>query len=170
MNTNTLFKTSYYGGFRNPNIDDIGKVFSKNDNYVVIPNEKLEAEYSDNYEITIKYFKGKIKTNITLFYTNIDNAISREFSTLNSKDSMLYDGEMMKIQMNKNIESANIYGININAIYEYNKSLDLNANFNYLKGNTMENQPLSHIPPANGKLSINYTIKKQEFEFYAKYN
>jgi len=170
LNTNTLFKTSYYGGFRNPNIDDIGKVFSKNGNYVVIPNEKLEAEYSDNYEMTIKYFKGKIKTNLSLFYTNINNAIRREFSTLNSKDSMLYDGEMMKIQMNKNIESANIYGININAIYEYNKSLNLNANFNYLKGNTMENQPLSHIPPTNGKLSINYTIKKQEFEFYAKYN
>ena len=77
---------------------------------------------------------------------------------------------MMRIQMNKNIESANIYGININAIYEYSKRLYLSTNFNYLKGNTVKNQPLSHIPPANGKLSINYTIKKQVFEFYAKYN
>lgn len=170
VSTNTLFTTSYYGGFRNPNIDDIGKVFSKNDNSVVIPNEKLEAEYSDNYEMKFKYFKGKIKTNISLFYTDINNAIRREFSTLNNKDSMLYDGEMMRIQMNKNIESANIYGININAIYEYDKSLYLSSNFNYIKGNTIENQPLSHIPPSNGKLSINYTIKKQEFEFYVKYN
>ena len=170
LNTNTLFITSYYGGFRNPNIDDIGKVFSKNDNYVVIPNDKLEAEYSDNYEMTIKCYKGKIKTNVSLYFTNINNAIRRELSTFNSKDSMIYDGEMMRIQMNKNIESANIYGININAIYEYSKRLYLSTNFNYLKGNTVKNQPLSHIPPANGKLSINYSIKKQEFEFYAKYN
>ena len=39
---NTKLKASYYRGFRNPNIDDIGKIFSKNDRDVVVPNSQLK--------------------------------------------------------------------------------------------------------------------------------
>ena len=40
---------SYYMGYRNPNIDDIGKIFSKNDVNVVVPNENLKPEKNNNY-------------------------------------------------------------------------------------------------------------------------
>ena len=39
-----MLNASVYSGFRNPNLDDIGKIFSKNDNYVVIPNSNLTPE------------------------------------------------------------------------------------------------------------------------------
>ena len=31
-------------GFRNPNVDDVGKIFSKNDYSVVVPNNELKPE------------------------------------------------------------------------------------------------------------------------------
>jgi len=168
-NKNNL-NLAYYGGFRNPNIDDIGKVFSKNDSYVVVPNVNLEAEYANNYELSFLRKNETLTLNTALFFTEINNAINREFSTINGNDSMIYDGEMMRIQMNKNIESATIYGLNINANYKLNKSLTFKANYNYLKGLTMEKNPLSHIPPINGKFYINYKYKKNQFELFTKFN
>jgi hemoglobin/transferrin/lactoferrin receptor protein len=83
---------------------------------------------------------------------------------------MIYDGEMMRIQMNKNIEHATIYGVNINASYKLNNSITFKASYNYLNGLTMERGPLSHIPPINGKFSINYKYKKNQLVFFTKYN
>ena len=161
---------AYYGGFRNPNIDDIGKVFSKNDSYVIVPNINLEGEYANNYELSFLKKNKNLTLKTALFFTKINNVITREFSTINGNDSMIYDGEMMRIQMNKNIECATIYGLNINADYNLNNSLTFKANYNYLKGLTMEKNPLSHIPPINGKLSINYKYKKNQFELFTKFN
>jgi hypothetical protein len=38
---NTTINSSYYSGFRNPNIDDMGKIFSKDGINVVVPNKIL---------------------------------------------------------------------------------------------------------------------------------
>ena len=167
---NTSIKASYYGGFRNPNIDDIGKVFSKNDKDVIVPNENLEPEYSDNLEVAINYKGRKFQLQIQLYKIKINNAISREYSTLNGVDSILFDGELMRIQMNKNIESASIDGLSFYGKYSPTKRLSFIANCNYLKGEASENKPLAHIPPFNANLALNYTYLQHEFEFYGKYN
>ena len=39
LSTKITTNISYYMGYRNPNIDDVGKIFSKNDVSVVVPNE-----------------------------------------------------------------------------------------------------------------------------------
>ena len=170
ISRSTTIKTSYYSGFRNPNIDDIGKVFSKNDKDVVVPNDKLEPEYADNLELAINYQNQKLQLQIQLYNTKLSNAISREYSSLNGTDSMLYDGEMMRIQMNKNIESAIINGISFFGKYSPSRIFNIRANCNYLKGTCSSNKPLAHIPPLNAKLTFSYIFKKQEFDFYTKYN
>ena len=86
-------------------------MFSKDDINIIIPNSNLEPEYADNLEFAFNYTLKPLKIQIQIFNTKIRNAISREYSTLNNADSMMYDGEMMRIQMNKNIESANINGV-----------------------------------------------------------
>ncbi len=166
----TNINTSYYGGFRNPNIDDVGKVFSKDDINVIIPNESLEPEYANNYELSLHFFKKKFKINLQFFKNQITNAINREYATINGVDSMLYDGEIMRIQMNKNIERATINGISLTANYYFNKNLSIYGNGNYLKGVTDQKKNLSHIPPLNTKIKVNYYVKKHLFEFYANYN
>ena len=48
-------------GFRNPNVDDYGKVRAKGE-FVTVPNENLEPEYTYNLEIGIsKVFPGIAK-------------------------------------------------------------------------------------------------------------
>ena len=83
---------------------------------------------------------------------------------------MLYDGEMMRIQMNKNIESATINGISFFGKYSPNRTFNIRANCNYLKGTSSNNNPISHIPPLNASLTFSCVFKKHEFDFYTKYN
>ena len=73
------FNSCFYTGFRNPNLDDVGKIFSKGNGYVVVPNVTLSPERSKNIEFGLNAKIAKfIKFNIQLFATNISDAISRE--------------------------------------------------------------------------------------------
>ena len=85
-------------------------------------------------------------------------------------DSMFYDGQIMRIQMNQNIEKAKITGISLNATFNLNSFLQVNYRCNYLKGVTSENQPLAHIPPLNANFSLSYKLPKQQFDAYAEYS
>ena len=164
------FKTSFYTGFRNPNVDDLGKVFSKNDDYVVVPNPSLTPEKSNNIEIGIDVSSNSKNTfSIEYFNTVINNAISRENGSLNGQDSMIYDGEMMRIQMNKNIEKAYIYGFNISCKYNACSNLSLASSLTYLKGSTINGAPLSHINPINGHINVKYTYSEQNISFETKF-
>jgi len=161
---------SYYGGFRNPNIDDIGKVFSKDGVNVVVPNNKLEPEYANNIELNFNYSIPIWTIELQLFNTQIKNAISRGYGSINGLDSMYYDGEIMRIQMNKNIASANINGASFSTQLNTNSNFSITARCNYLKGLTHEKRPLAHIPPFNAKVSLDYKLTKNLFNFYINYS
>lgn len=167
---NTKLKASYYRGFRNPNIDDIGKIFSKNDRDVVVPNSHLMPEYSNNIELGINYQSPKLKLQFQIFHTHIANAISRAYGSVNGVDSIIFDGELMRIQMNKNSSSARINGLNFYGKYTVSHHLSFVGDCNYLQGRENENSPLAHIPPFNTKLALKYSYKKSDFEINIKYN
>ena len=166
----TTINAAYYSGFRNPNIDDMGKIFSKDGVNVVVPNTSLKPEYANNLETSINCLLGPLKLQIQLFNTQISNAINREFGSLNGSDSVFYDGEMMRIQMNKNIESASISGASLSADFMASNNFLISASCNYLRGKTKNNNPLAHIPPFNSKLSFNYQLPQHMFSFYTHYN
>ena len=170
-NKKTLIYTSAYTGFRNPNVDDIGKVFSKNDNYVVVPNPDLIPEKSQNIEFG---FSGNINkilyAQVMVFKTFISNAIIRDFGNINNLDSLLYDGEIMRIQMNKNNEAALIEGVAFFVKYNLLKNITFNVDLSYLKGRDSEKNPLSHIPPLNSKVNLKYYTNDTEVSFYVKHN
>jgi len=166
----TNVNASYYGGFRNPNIDDLGKVFSKDDINVLVPNENLEPEYTHNLEVSVNHKYSLLNITAQLFYTQILNAIKKQYGTINSLDSIFYDGKMMRIQMNKNIDQATITGISLSAKLSVNEKLLITSNCNYLKGLANQNEPLSHIPPFNTMTEITYLIKNQTFHLATIYN
>ena len=114
----------YYNGFRNPNIDDIGKVFSKDGNNVVLPNKNLEPEYSNNFEVSVNYRSTEVNATLQLYRTEIENAIVREFGTINGSDSIIYD-EMMRVQLNKNIASAKINGLSASSNINLSPNISL---------------------------------------------
>jgi hemoglobin/transferrin/lactoferrin receptor protein len=103
---NTIFSS----GFRNPNVDDYGKVRAKDD-YLTVPNPDLSPEYTYNAEFGItRFIKDYMKIELVGFYTYLSNAIVRTSFQLNGEDSLYYDGDLYKITANYNAGKACIYG------------------------------------------------------------
>ena len=146
-----------FDGFRNPNVDDMTKIFSKDDRNVVVPNNNLSPEKVSNYEIATTYITNKFELSFNSYLSLINNAISREFSQINNQDSILYDGEIMRVQMNKNIDNITIYGFEIftKSLFANNYTMDNKVIFTAgLKSN---NDPLAHIAP----IQIKNNFKKK---------
>ena len=144
-------------GFRNPNVDDYGKVRAKDD-YVTVPNEKLTPEYSYNAEIGIsRIVKGFIKIEVVGYYSYLEDAIVRTGYQLNGEDSLSYDGDRYRITTNYNAGQACIYGASMSFTSNLNNRIFLKGTLNYTKGlNLADNVPLGHIPPIFGRASISY--------------
>jgi hemoglobin/transferrin/lactoferrin receptor protein len=171
LNPNVELNAAISNGFRNPNTDDIGKVFSKNDIDVVIPNNQLSPEKSINIETGIRLkIRDMLNLQIQVFQTQITDAIERREASLNGSDSINYDGEMMKVMMNTNIGSASISGINFAYQLKINEHISHNTIVNFLKGETTEGIPLAHIPPANIISILNYDYHDNYFSFSVHYN
>ena len=158
-------------GFRNPNIDDYGKVRAKDD-FVTVPNPQLKSEYSYNFELGLsKTIEGYIQLNATGFYTLLNNAIVRTDFMLNGLDSMEYDGDQYKIITNANAASAYIRGISMSVISDLNSNLSFRSTVNLTQGwNNTDDVPLGHIPPIFGRTSVKYKIKNNITELYVDYN
>jgi hemoglobin/transferrin/lactoferrin receptor protein len=157
--------------YRNPNVDDVGKVFAKND-YVIIPNDQLKPEHAYNVElgITKGFIENKIKINLVGYYTILKNAIVRDFYQLDGVDSMLYEGELLQIQANINASEAIVYGTSLNLFAQITNELVLKSSLNYTIGeNTTADVPLGHIPPIYGRTDLILTSDPLTLVLYVKY-
>jgi hemoglobin/transferrin/lactoferrin receptor protein len=157
--------------FRSPNVDDVGKVFAKND-YVLVPNEKLTPEKAYNAEVGITRAFGKedLVINIVGFYTLLEDAIVRNFYTINGEDSLSYDGETFQIQTNMNENQAVVYGMSLQLKAKLSNELILKSSLNYTRGrNVTANVPLGHIPPVYGRTDLILRSAPLTVAFYAKY-
>lgn len=163
---------SIYDGFRNPNIDDVGKMFSKNDTHVIIPNSKLTPEKSLTFEVGIKKISNSnLKLDLYYFQNHLKNAIVRRDAQLNGLDSLFYEEELMKIQMNQNLHSAIISGINFYIQFLISPSIKFTGSCNYTEDVfSSDRLPLAHISPMNISGFLDYTYKNFIFSFYSHYN
>jgi hemoglobin/transferrin/lactoferrin receptor protein len=157
--------------YRSPNVDDVGKVFSKND-YVMVPNDQLKPELAYNAElgITKGFLENKIKINVVGFYTILKNAIVRDFYQVYGQDSIAYEGETLQIQTNLNTSRALVYGTSINLLAQITEELILKSTLNYTLGeNTASQIPLGHIPPIYGRTDLILNSDPLTVIFYMKY-
>ncbi len=176
--------TNLSSGFRTPNIDDFGKVFEKND-YVVIPNNNIKPEYAYTGELGFsKTFKRNYiekdssftrlhfaTISATGYYTLLDNLIVKSDFQLNQNDSILYEGDMKKVQANINLDNGYIYGFSGGINLSFNRHIKLKSTLNYTVGRANStNQPLAHIQPLFGRTSLVFDLPKWDIEFYSVYN
>jgi len=172
-NKKLKIQTAISTGFRSPNVDDVGKVFAKDD-YIMVPNSQIKPEYAYNGEIGITKAFGDNKDliiNIVGYYTILKNAIVRDFYTLNGTDSLVYDGETMRIQTNVNAEEAIVYGSSANILAKLSKEFSIKSSLNYTVGeNTTLGVPLAHIPPFYGRTDLIINSDPLTIAVYAKYN
>lgn len=176
-------------GFRSPNVDDYGKVFENNAR-VVVPNNQLKPEYAYNGEVSItkRWFTKEPEEQTeqqlldwvgeevftlqgTFFYTYLQDIIVRADWRLNDADSLLYQGEMAKIQTNINADEAVVYGTALSMRARLNRHWGMNATYNYTVGqNTTNDVPLAHIPPAFGKLGVTFRNQLLSAELFTMFN
>jgi len=157
-------------GFRNPNVDDYGKVRAKED-YVTVPNPDLSPEYTYNAEIGInRFIEDYIKIQLVGFYTYLDDAIVRTGYQLDGEDSLYYDGDQYRITANYNAGQAYIYGASMGITANLNKNISLMGTLNYTRGyNLSDDVPLGHIPPLFGRTSLTYRTSRFFLDTYFIY-
>ncbi|WP_163322118.1 TonB-dependent receptor plug domain-containing protein [Draconibacterium mangrovi] len=158
-------------GFRSPNIDDVAKVFDSEPGTVVVPNPDLKPEYARNLELSlIRSYQNKVKVELTGFYTWLKDAMVRRAFDGLEQDSILYDGEMSRVEALVNAESATIYGTTLNVDYLFNNQWRTRHDITITKGEDSEGLPIRHVPPVFGSSHIIFEGPKLYLDLYVNYN
>lgn len=167
--------TNLSTAFRSPNVDDIGKIFDSEPGSVVVPNPNLKAESAYNVDLgLVKYFGDFIKADVTLFYTYLDNAITRRDFTLNGQDSILYDGTMSKVQALQNAAFARTWGIQTGIEIKFLRNFSFITDINFQKGEEELDDgsfsPSRHAAPLFGVVKLNYSSNKFFANLYLQFS
>lgn len=162
-------------GFRSPNVDDAGKVFDSEPGAVVVPNPELKAEYAYNFDVGIaKIFGNSVKVDLTVYYTRLNNALVRQDYTLNGMDSIMYDGELSKVQAMQNASEAQVYGIQAGLEVKLAQGLQLSSVLNYQQGEEDWEggitSPSRHAPPLFGITRLVFRQNGLRLELSAQYS
>lgn len=169
-----VLRTNLGSAFRSPNIDDIGKVFDSGEKQVVVPNPDLDAEYAYNIDVGVaKVFADRIKLDITAYYTKLNNALVRRDFSLNGEDSIVYDGEMSKVQAIQNAAEANVYGIQLGLDVNLGSGFNFSTDYNFQQGEEeLDNGSTSasrHAAPSFGVSRLTYSFDKLRLQVFGNY-
>jgi hemoglobin/transferrin/lactoferrin receptor protein len=173
-NPSWVLKANFGTAFRSPNVDDIGKVFDSEPEAVVVPNPDLKAERAYNIDLGLaKLFGDFLKIDLTGYYTILNNALVRRDFQLNGQDSILYNGELSRVQAIQNAASGRVYGIQ--AGFElilpagFSLSSDINWQYGEEELDDGTTSPSRHAAPLFGVSRLNYRYKQLHLQFYAQY-
>jgi hemoglobin/transferrin/lactoferrin receptor protein len=171
------FTAGFSSGFRNPNIDDLSRIFESSSalKRVVIPNPDIKPEYTYNFDLGItRELAGRAKLEFTGFYTLFRNAIGLAPFQLNGQDSILYNGVLSAVFANRNVNKAFTYGFNASLKLDFNPQFSFFGTITYTVGRFKNpdgsKTPQDHIPPTYGKCSLLYTSEKFSTECFVLFN
>jgi len=165
-------------GFRNPNIDDIGKI-RENNGILVVPNTFLKPEYAYNLDLGINYKSMNqltymsFRTFATVVSRHIvrDNFIIFSDTTTSDESTILYNGEEVTTIANKNLGNRFIHGFSIDGYSYLSKSLKFNGSISFVKGDENESYgPMPSISPIFGSISGEYSKNKIKISALYKFS
>ncbi|MEM6831827.1 MAG: outer membrane beta-barrel family protein, partial [Bacteroidota bacterium] len=117
-----------------PRLWDLNPFFNIRDNFNIrTGNPDLLPEFTDSYEVTTIYTKGKLAVNASVYYRNTTDVIERV---------SVFENNVNTTQP-LNIGSNQLTGLELNAEYDVKKWLSFNGDFNYNSFNrigSLENQ------------------------------
>jgi len=165
--------------FRSPNIDDFAKIRVKDGN-ILVPNLELKPEKAITGELTLGKTFGKNSAkgsgytiSATGFYTYLEDAIIRQYSTFMGDSVLLAEESFKQVQKNINAQNAYVLGGSGNLVFDFNKRWQFASSINYVKGRSVldgEEEPLAHIPPLYGRTSLRFQTKKLRLEGVVRFN
>ena len=160
-------------GFRNPNVDDLSKVFETNIGRVVVPNINVKPEFTYNAEASYYYYGNKFSIGATAFYTWFTNAIAVDKFTFDGKDSILYNGIRSAVVAPQNKAVAFINGFSVQAAATMFAKTSIQAVYTYTHGqytNLGITSPLDHVPPSYGRVGVLYKETTWQAEVFSLFN
>jgi len=163
-------------GYRMPNIDDLGKLFENAPGLVNVPNPSLKPEYAWNLETGLVHHKAnRYRIELNLFYTWLDDAITRRPFTFNGQDSILFEGTRSRVEALQNVARATVYGIQASAEIFFARNLSAQTHANFTRGRETDDRndvqvPLRHAAPFFGSTFVRYRKQPWFIELGAHYN
>lgn len=154
-------------GFRNPNIDDIGKIRESN-GILLVPNSFLKPEYAYTSESGIKYTaSNKINfIDLRAFATLVSRHIVRSdfivFSDTTTPDenTIMYIGEEVYTQANKNLGNRFIYGGSLQGKWLLSDPFEIMGGITYTTADLNPNYgPMPSIAPLFGTFTLSHEVK-----------
>ncbi len=153
-------------GFRNPNIDDIGKIRESN-GILLMPNSFLKPEYAYTLESGVKFTAPNKINFIDLrpFITLVSRHIVRsDFivftdTTTTDEKTIIYNGEEVITQANKNLGNRFIYGGSLQGKLSLNKPFEIMGGITFTTADQNEDYgPMPSIAPLFGTFTLSYEI------------
>lgn len=174
-NTQKDFRLAFLlsSGFRNPNIDDLGKVFDSQNGVLIVPNTNIKPEYTYNAEINLNQYGKNFSYGASIFYTWFRNAIVQDAFTFNGSSNVVYNGVLSQVVANQNKAKASLYGFSVNGSYTFLKKTSIEGAYTYTYGRFTNNGitvPLDHVPPAYGRVAVKHTNEKWNASFFTLFN
>lgn len=177
-NPDELFRISMNlaTGFRAPNIDDAARIFesSSSANRLVVPNPHLKPENTYNLDMNFRFQSGKIKMEMTGYYTLLRHAIALAPFQLLGQDSVLYHGSLCQVVANQNVRRGYLRGFNYRATIQVSSGFSwettISNTYGRYKLSNKSEKPMDHIPPLYGKSSLAYQKGKIGGEFFVQFN
>ena len=151
-------------GFRNPNIDDIGKIRESKGN-LVVPNPFLYPEYAYNFELGITHYLPKAKNYFSVrgFSTLISRHIGRADyiifadKTTPNLNTILYNGEELFTLANDNLGNRYLFGASLDGNFSLSRNFSLKGDLSIIEALKDDQYgPLPSISPIFGSLLLNY--------------
>lgn len=160
---------------RAPNVDDMGKVFDSEPGAVTVPNPDLKPELAYNADVNVAHIFGDVaKVDMSLYYTLLTDALVRRDYLLNGEDSIVYDGELSKVQAIQNAAKATVMGVQLGVEIRLTPMLRLASDANFQRGEEEMDDgsvsPSRQAPPWFGVTRLTYTAAKWKLEVNAQYS
>jgi hemoglobin/transferrin/lactoferrin receptor protein len=174
-NKNWMISSNFATGFRAPNVDDMGKVFDSQAGAVVVPNPYLGPEYAYNSDFRVMWtVEDVFRIDVSGFYTLLEDALVRRDFQLSGLDSILYDGEMSKVQAIQNAAVSTVYGLQAGMECKLSNNLRFLTRINYQIGEEElddgTKSPARHAAPWFGMSSVTYSCKRFKVQTALVYN
>ncbi len=155
--------TSISTGFRNPNVDDVGKVREKG-GFVMLPNDSLRPEYLASLEQGVTWNlqnRNVLSVSITGFASFLNHAIVPQNATLDGASMFWIDGDSAQIQTHVNADQAVILGGRFEVRSQLSDKCGFEAAISWTRGRQTAKgedatRPMAHIPPVFGRLALDY--------------
>ncbi len=160
--------------FRAPNVDDLGKFFDSSPGMVVVPNADLKSEYAYNADVDVaKLFGTWLKLDVAAYATRLKNALVRRPWTINGQDSMMYGGEMSRIEALQNASMARVVGASLGLEAMLSARWSTRLAYNVQHGveelDNGEVSPSRHAAPTFGLARLTYRRGRVRADVYTQF-